>query len=80
MVIYETEKSVWKSLGKFITMLEPCEAYFTDNYRPKVFTSVNIIPDFRNKYSTAYFSDVDAPGRSGAVAPSVLQINPSLRT
>lgn len=38
------------------------------------FTSVNIIPDFRNKYSnTAYFSDVDAPGRS-AVAQSVLQL------
>lgn len=79
LVIYETRKSsrdvsrIWKSFAKFITKFEPCGAHFTDNYWSWVLR-VNIIPDFRNKYSnTAYFSDVDAPGRS-AVAQSVLQL------
>ena len=41
---------------------------------------VNIFADFRNKYSkTAYFSDVDAAGRT-AVAQSVLQLIDHLRS
>lgn len=58
---------------KFITKFKACEAYFIANYWSQILR-VNIVADFRNKYSkTAYFSDVDAPGRP-AVAQNVLQL------